>query len=279
MRWDYPQGRSQSFHFCFHHGKSTCEKAFGSQSPISGLCPCIHSFLTLFCISSVILSFHMALILPGSLHLMSSFLVLLEESVVHCDISLCRRILNYTNLMILASYLFCILVWDFVPCSFINTLLDLLYGWSPFISPLVHVHVSVPYVRITRWYIYVTQFNFLLAYLWHSWSCVSLCNFFDISIWWNFTLSDLQHNVSSKWQWTTAVSHIPKYIIILYTQKNCTYMRLGNKPGQCLVPPIVRCTCKFHTYQLIPDQAPQRSVGTFPFTCVSKIASNEQILS
>lgn len=81
--------------------------------------------------------------------------------------------------MVLASYLFCVLVLDMVPCSFINTLLDLLYACSPFISPLVHVHVSVSYVKITKRYLYVTEFNFFLAYLWHShkisWSCASLC--------------------------------------------------------------------------------------------------------
>jgi hypothetical protein len=54
-----------------------------SQSPISGPCPCIHSFRTLFCISSVTLSFHMGIVLSSSLHLLSSFLVLSEESVVH----------------------------------------------------------------------------------------------------------------------------------------------------------------------------------------------------
>jgi hypothetical protein len=207
-----------------------------SQSAISGPCLCIHSFITLFYVSSVTWSIHVGLVLPSSLHLLSSFLVLSEESVVHYDTSLCHRILNYTNIVVLASCLFCALIWDFVPCSFINTLLDLLYACSLFISPLDHVHMSVSYVKIAKWYVYVTQKKNFLVYLWHSykisWSCASLYNFFDISIWWNFTLSDLQHNVSSKWQWTTAVSHFPKHIILLYTQKNCTYMRFGNKPGQ-----------------------------------------------
>lgn len=151
-----------------------------SQSPINGPCPCIYSFLTL-----VTLSFHIALVLPSSLHMLSSFLVLSEESVVHCDISLCHRIFNYINLVVLASYLFCVLVWDFVSCSFINTLLDLLYPCSPFISPVVHVHVSVS----SKWYVYITQFSGIPLTLHKiSWSCATLCNFFDISIWWNFTL-------------------------------------------------------------------------------------------